>query len=58
MGLYQYGCIHSYNKHWKATYITMVVEARLNSYLADIDEQAEEMFYFVDKINGRKARYA
>lgn len=29
----------------KATYATLLTSGRLNSYLADIDGQAEEMFY-------------
>lgn len=31
-------------EHRKATYTTMLMEGRLNSYLADIDKQAEEMY--------------
>lgn len=29
-------------KHRKSTYTTMLMEGKLNSYLADIDEQAQE----------------
>lgn len=31
-------------EHKRATYTTLLTSGRLNSYLADIDEQAEEMF--------------
>ena len=31
-------------EHRKAAYTTMMVEGKLNSYLADIDKQAEEMY--------------
>ncbi len=31
-------------EHRKATYTTLLTSGRLNSYLSDIDEQAEEMF--------------
>ena len=31
-------------EHKRATYITLLTSGKLNSYLADIDEQAEEMF--------------
>lgn len=31
-------------EHRKATYTTLLTSGKLNSYLADIDEQAEEMF--------------
>lgn len=31
-------------EHKKAAYTTMMVEGKLNSYLADIDKQAEEMY--------------
>lgn len=32
-------------EHRKATYTTMMVEGKLNRYLADIDKQAEEMYH-------------
>ena len=32
-------------EHKKATYTTLFASGKLNSYLADIDEQAEEMFF-------------
>ena len=32
-------------EHRKATYTTLKVEGKLNSYLADIDKQAEEMYH-------------
>lgn len=32
-------------EHKKATYTTLLTSGKLNSYLADIDEQAEEMFF-------------
>ena len=32
-------------EHKRATYITLLTSGKLNSYLADIDEQAEEMFF-------------
>ncbi len=31
-------------EHRKATYITMLMEGKLNSYLADIDKQAQQMY--------------
>ena len=31
-------------EHKRATYTTMLTNGKLNGYLADIDEQAEEMF--------------
>ena len=31
-------------EHKRATYTTLLISGKLNSYLADIDEQAEEMF--------------
>ncbi len=31
-------------EHRKVTYITMLTEGKLNSYLADIDKQAQEMY--------------
>lgn len=31
-------------EHKRATYTTLLTSGNLNSYLADIDEQAEEMF--------------
>jgi len=32
-------------EHRKVTYTTMLMEGKLNSYLADIDKQAEEMYH-------------
>lgn len=32
-------------EHKRATYTTLLTSGNLNSYLADIDEQAEEMFF-------------
>ena len=32
-------------EHRRATYATLLTSGRLNSYLADIDYQAEELFY-------------
>lgn len=32
-------------EHRKVTYTTMLIEGKLNSYLADIDKQAEEMYH-------------
>ena len=32
-------------EHKRATYTTLLTSGKLNSYLADIDEQADEMFY-------------
>ena len=32
-------------KHHKVRYINLLTSGKLNSYLADIDEQAEEMFF-------------
>lgn len=31
-------------EHHRATYVTLLTSGRLNSYLADIDRQAEELF--------------
>ena len=31
-------------EHRRATYVTLLTSGRLNSYLADIDRQAEELF--------------
>jgi hypothetical protein len=31
-------------EHKRATYATLLTSGKLNSYLADIDEQAEELF--------------
>ncbi len=31
-------------EHSRATYVTLLTSGRLNSYLADIDRQAEELF--------------
>ncbi len=31
-------------EHWRATYAALLTSGKLNSYLADIDRQAEEMF--------------
>lgn len=36
-------------EHKRATYTTLLTSGKLNSYLADIDEQAEEMFFSVGK---------
>ena len=33
------------NKHKRAIYTNLLTSGKLNSYLADIDEQAEEMFF-------------
>ena len=30
--------------HWRAVYTSLMVSGRLNSYLADIDQQAQEMY--------------
>lgn len=32
-------------EHKRATYTTLLTSGKLNSYLAEIDEQAEEMFF-------------
>ena len=32
-------------EHKKATYTTLLTSGKLNSYLADIDEQAQDMFF-------------
>lgn len=31
-------------EHWRTTYATLLTSGKLNSYLADIDRQSEEMF--------------
>lgn len=36
---------HYLKEHKRTTYITLLTSGKLNSYLADIDEQAEEMFF-------------
>ena len=43
----KYGCLHiDYIKqHYKGRYTTLLVEARLNSYLHEIDVQAHSMLY-------------
>ena len=35
---------HYLKEHRKATYTTLLTSSKLSGYLADIDEQAEEMF--------------
>ena len=35
---------HYLKEHRKATYTTLLTSGKLSGYLADIDEQAEEMF--------------
>ena len=35
---------HCLKEHRKATYTTLLTSGKLSGYLADIDEQAEEMF--------------
>lgn len=35
---------HYLREHKRATYTTLLTSGKLNSYLADIDEQAEELF--------------
>lgn len=35
---------HYLKEHKKAVYTTMMMEGKLNSYLAEIDKQAEEMY--------------
>lgn len=35
---------HYLKEHRRATYTTLLASGKLNSYLADIDRQAEEMF--------------
>ncbi len=42
-------------EHRKATYTTMLMEGKLNSYLADIDKQAQEMYLrLIDEMAERK----
>ncbi|NBH14829.1 TnpV protein [Lachnospiraceae bacterium] len=36
---------HYLQEHKRATYTTLLTSGKLNSYLADIDEQAETMFF-------------
>lgn len=36
-------------EHKKATYTTLLIEGKLNAYLADIDKQAEEMYHRLTK---------
>lgn len=46
---------HSLQDHKRATYTILLTSGKLNSYLADIDEQAEEMFLqLVDQMAERK----
>lgn len=41
-------------EHKRATYTILLTSGKLNSYLADIDEQAEEMFFrLVEQTAGR-----
>lgn len=40
---------HYLKEHRKATYTTLLTSGRLNAYLAYIDEQAEEMFFWLVK---------
>ncbi len=42
-------------EHRKATYTTMLMENKLNSYLADIDKQAQEMYLrLIDEMADRQ----
>ncbi len=42
-------------EHRKATYTTMLMEGKLNSYLADIDKQAQEMYLrLIDEMADRQ----
>lgn len=42
-------------EHKRAVYTTLLISGKLNSYLADIDKQAEEMFFrLVKKYADRK----
>lgn len=42
-------------EHRKATYTTMLMEGKLNSYLSDIDKQAQEMYLrLIDEIADRQ----
>lgn len=34
-----------FREHKRATYTNLLTSGKLNSYLADVDEQAEEMFF-------------
>ena len=44
-------------EHKKVVYITLLTSGRLNSYLADIEEQAQERFERIDHgtVKGRKS---
>ncbi len=42
-------------EHRKATYTTMLMEGKLNSYLSDIDQQAQEMYLrLIDEMASRQ----
>lgn len=41
-------------EHWKVAYTAMMVGGKLNSYLADIDKQAEEMYHRLIKEMAKK----
>ncbi len=42
-------------EHRRTTYITMLMEGKLNSYLADIDKQAQEMYLrLIDEMASRQ----
>jgi len=43
-------------EHRRTTYATLLTSAKLNSYLADIDRQAEEMFSRLVKHRGAESR--
>ena len=47
---------HYLKEHRKATYTTLLTSGKLSGYLADIDEQAEEMFSRLVKQLSEKER--
>ena len=44
-------------EHKRVFYTSLLTSCKLNSYLADINEQAEDMFFSVGKTNGRVRGY-
>lgn len=45
IGIWGQRHLHYLKTHRKITYINLLTSGKLNSYLADIDEQAEDMFF-------------
>lgn len=45
IGIYGQRHLHYLKEYHRATYINLLTSGRLNNYLADIDEQAKDMFF-------------